>query len=284
MLAYTKGVEILEVVTQPDKAVGRKQTITPPPVKKIALDLGLHVIQPKTKKSLTESLKNVKADFFVVIAYGTIIPEEVIKMPKYGCINVHASLLPKYRGASPIQESLLNGDKETGISIMKIDNELDHGDVFFIKRIPIEEKDDLIGLSDKLAETGSVILPLVLHDIMTERLSPIPQNHKNATFCRKTEKEDGKISWNKTAVEIKNMIRAYTPWPSVYTEIKGKKIKILETEISEDNISPGKLSLNNGVLQIGTAKGCITPKTVQIEGKNPMDIKSFINGYKHLLN
>jgi len=284
MLALTKNIGISTVVTQPDKAVGRKQTLTAPPIKATALELGLPVIQPKNKQSLIESLKDLKADFFVVIAFGMLLPKEILKMPKYGCINVHASLLPKYRGASPIQESLLNGDKETGISIIKIDEELDHGDVFFIKRIPIEKEDNLISLSNRLAETSSIVLPLVLHDIIKQNLSPLAQLHRNATFCRKIRKEDGKIDWeNKTAEEINNMLKAYTPWPLIYTDFNGKKIQILETTISNDKIAPGKFILDNNILKIGTKKGSLIPKTVQLEGKKPMDIKSFINGYRQFL-
>ena len=284
MLVHTKGIEIVSVVTQPDKAIGRKQVITPPPVKKTALELGIEVIQPKTSKRLLESLKNVQVDFFVVIAYGMIIPEELLKTPRYGCVNVHASLLPKYRGASPIHESLLNGDKETGISIIKLDKELDHGDIFFIKRIKIEEKDTFPFLNNKLSETSSFILPLVLNDIMTGKLPPIPQNHKNATFCRKIEKDEGKINWTeKTAENIKNMIRAYTPWPSVYTTINNKTIKILEADTAEENITPGKFLVENNTVKIGTKKGCLIPKVIQVEGKKPMDIKSFLNGYRQIL-
>lgn len=284
MLAHTKNIEILAVITQPDKAVGRKQTVTPSPVKKIALGLKLPILQPKDGKDLAKTLGNINADFFVVIAYGTIIPEKVLKMPKYGCVNIHASLLPGYRGASPIQESLLNGDKETGVSIMKIDRELDHGDIFLIKRVAINENDTLTSLSEKLAEISSLVLPLALQDILKGKLTPIHQDHKKATFCRKIEKGDGKINWQKkTAKEIKNMVKAYTPWPSVYTDFNGKKIKILETGMSDENIKPGEFILENGILKIGAAKGCIIPKTVQLEGKNPMDIKSFINGYQHLL-
>jgi methionyl-tRNA formyltransferase len=284
MLSSTKNIEILTVVTQPDKAVGRKQILTAPPIKTAALDLGLPIIQPKNKQSLIKSLKDLKADFFVVIAFGMILPKEILEIPEYGCINVHASLLPKYRGASPIQESLLNGDKETGITIIKIDEELDHGDIFFIKRVPIETSDTLDILSHRLAEVSSIVLPLVLHDIMNRTLSPLPQIHKNATFCRKIYKEDGKINLAlKTAKEVSDMIKAYTPWPSVYTSFNGKKIQILETAISTENLSPGKFILENNILKIGTKKGSLLPKIVQLEGKKPMDIKSFINGYKQFV-
>jgi methionyl-tRNA formyltransferase len=283
ILAQVKGIEILSVVTQPDKAVGRKQEMTFPDVKKAALELKLPIIQPRTKKELEEALKDIKADFFIVIAYGMILTEKILNMPKYGVINVHASLLPKYRGASPIQECLLNGDKETGISIMKISKGMDEGDIFLIKRVPIENEDTTTTLFSKLAVTSSVILPLVLSDIVKGILSPLPQNNQKATYCRKIEKEDGKINWNKTAEEIKNMIRAYTPWPNVYTELSGKKIKILEAEISKDDLPPGKIALENNIIKIGTKKGSLIPKKIQLEGKSPMDIKNFLNGYKSLL-
>lgn len=284
MLAHAKGIEILTIITQPDKAIGRKQIITPPPVKVAAIAEGISVIQPHTKKELLESIKSFKADFFVVIAFGMILPKEALEIPKYGCINVHTSLLPKYRGASPIQESLLHGDEETGVTIMKMDEELDHGDIFFIKRVPIEKNDDLYSLSNRLAEISGVLLPLVLSDIMKGNLPPLPQLHSQATFCRKINKEDGKIDFTqKTAEEILNMIKAYTPWPTVYTSLNGKKLQILEATIDSENNPPGKFILTEDTLKIGTKKGSLIPKKVQPEGKKPMDIKSFINGYRQFL-
>ncbi|MDD3861875.1 MAG: methionyl-tRNA formyltransferase, partial [Candidatus Gracilibacteria bacterium] len=203
---------------------------------------------------------------------------------KYGCINIHASLLPKYRGASPIQEALLNGDEETGIAIMEMDEEMDNGDIFLIKRIQIDKSDNLQSLSSRLSETGSIILPLVLQDIMKNNLSPLPQPHKNATFCRKILKEDGKVDFSKkTADEIINMIRAYTPWPTVYTYLNDKKLQILKAEASKENTPPGKFIISENILKIGTKKGSIVPKIVQVEGKNPMDIKSFLNGYRQFI-
>ncbi len=285
-LAENKKIEILSVITQPDKPAGRKNTLTPPSVKIEAEHLGLTVNQPKTKKELSTLLNGIKADFFVVIAYGMILPKEILKMPKYGTINVHASLLPKYRGASPIQESLLMGDKETGISIMLIDEELDHGPIIMIKKINIEENDDLNTLSEKLSNLSSQILPLALEDIMDGIFSPIPQDESKATYCQKIKKTDGKIDWNKEAHEIKNMIRAYKIWPSVYFEINDKKIKIIETdtEKSDKNIEPGKFLIKDKILKISTKNGFLIPKILQIEGKKEMDIKSFLNGYSHLFS
>jgi len=282
---YKEGsFEILGVVTQPDKPQGRKQIMTPSPVKECALKLGLKVIQPNNKKELEEDLKQFEnVDFFVVIAYGMIITKKVINMPKYGAINVHASLLPKYRGASPIQESLLHGDSETGVSIMAMDEIMDHGNVYLIKRIKIDENDNLESLSSKLSVISAEILPHTLKDIANKSLSPLTQNHDKATFCHKIEKEDGKINFNKSASEILNTLRAFTPWPGIFTEFKGKKLKIIETNISEDQISPGSFKIDGKKLKIGTAKGSLLPTKLQIEGKNIMTAEAFVNGYKSQL-
>ena len=283
-LVKTPDINILAVVSQPDKPVGRKKTLTAPPVKVTAEKFNLPVIQPQSKRELTEKLENLKADFFVVIAFGMILPPEVLKMPKFGAINVHASLLPKYRGASPIQESLLHGDKETGISIMKMDDQLDHGPVYLLKKMAIEETNNLETLTKKLSKLSADITPIALQDIKQGHLSaPIPQNHDRATFCKKIEKEDGIIDWNRSAEEIKNLIRAYTPWPSAYTFINGKKLKILSAETDSIITKPEKYEIENGELKIGTGEGRLIPKRVQLEGKNETDIKSFLNGYKNLL-
>lgn len=275
-------IEIVAVVTQPDKPVGRKKIMTKSPVKKCAEDLNLKILQPKNQKELFDILKDSKADFFIVIAYGMILSKEILQMPKYACINVHASLLPKYRGASPIQEALLNGDKSTGISIMKMDEKLDHGPIYLIKRIEIEEKDDLVSLSEKMSKLSGEILPHMLKDISEGLLMPIHQDedHQKPSYCRKIKKEDGKINWEKqSAEEVKNMISAYSPWPGVYTDFKGKKLKILDSETAKENLNPGQFKVDGKALKIGTTKGVLIPKKVQIEGKNEMDVTSFINGY-----
>lgn len=284
-LYKSRDIEIIAVITQPDKPQGRKNTLTPPPVKILAQELNLKVIQPKNTKELVSALSGLeKADFFVVIAFGMILPQEVLNMPKYGAINVHASLLPKYRGASPIQESLLNGDTETGISIIKIDKELDHGDIFLIKRLNIDKNDNFETLSMKLSILSANLLPHALHDIANGQLSPIHQNHQKATFCHKIAKEDGKIDFQKSAKKIRNMINAYTPWPGVYTEFANKKLKIISTEISDETIQAGEFKIENKTLKIGTKKGTLIPTKLQLEGKNVMDAKAFINGYQSLIN
>lgn len=276
---YLEGnINILAVITQPDKPAGRKNLLQKSPVKLAAEKLRLPIFQPINKQELKKILKNYTADFFVVIAYGMILDKEILELPKYYAINVHGSLLPKYRGASPIQESLLHGDSETGISVIKMDEKMDHGKILLIRRINIAENDNFETLSAKLSKISAEILPHLLKDLEERKLTPIPQEENKASYCKKIQKSDGAISWNKTAMEIKNMIRAYTPWPGTYTEIKNKKIKILEAEILDEKLVLGKFIIDNKILKIGTKKGILLPKKIQLEGKNAVDIASFING------
>lgn len=280
--ALAKEMDVICVVTQPDKKVGRKQILTPPPVKASAEKLGIKVIQPRTKKELREGLKDIKADFFVVLAFGMILEKEILEMPKYGCINIHASLLPKYRGASPIQEALLNGDKSTGVSIMKMAEKLDQGPVYLLQRIEIEDLDDLETLSRKLQVLSAKMTPLVLTDIAEGTLYPLAQIESKATYCKKIEKKDGEINWDFDAEKIHNMIRAYSVWPCAYTKFNGKEIKILEAKLEkkETKNMPGKFFIEDGILKISAKNGNILPKKLQLEGKNPMSDKEFLNGYK----
>lgn len=284
-LEKNSNIKIEAVITQPDKPAGRKNKLTAPPIKIFAEKLNIKVHQPKGKNELLQILKLYKSDFFVVIAYGMILPNEILKIPKYSSINVHASLLPKYRGASPIQEALLNGDDETGISIMAMDEKLDHGKVFIIKRIQISESDNFETLSEKMSKQSAEILPHVLQDIADSILKPVAQDeaHTKPSYCRKIKKNDGRINWDKKAKDILNMIRAYTPWPSVYTTINNKKLKIIEADISNEQIEPGNIVIEQKIMKIGTSKGSLIPKKVQLEGKNTVKIEDFINGQKHNL-
>lgn len=277
-LAKAKDIEVIGVVTQPDKPVGRKQTLTPPPVKTLATELKLKVYQPENREELTATLKDLEADFFVVFAYGMIFSKEILSMPKYAALNIHTSLLPKYRGASPIQQALLNGDEETGVTIMRMDQKMDTGDIYLLKRLPIETTENLITLTQKLAILSGSIIVHALRDIEEGILKPIKQNEGKASYCKKINKDDGRIDWHRSAIEINNMIRAFTPWPSAYTLFQNKKLKILEAEVGNANIPPGKFHLNGKLLEVGTSDGVIIPKTVQLEGKNVTNISDFING------
>lgn len=283
-LAKANDIAILAVVTQPDKPAGRKQVMTPPPIKTLASEFNIPVLQPENKEELATLLKNFPADFFVVFAYGMIFSKEILSMAKYGAINIHTSLLPKYRGASPIQQALLNGDQETGVTIMKMSQKMDTGDIYSLKRLPIENTDNLGILTQKLGILSGSIIAHTLRDIAEGILKPIPQNDTKATYCKKITKDEGNIDWKKSAAEINNMIRAFTPWPSAFTFFQDKKLKILEAIISEKTSTPGKFHLNGKILEIGTAKGVLIPKKVQLEGKNVTSIEDFINGNQKTLS
>lgn len=286
ILASSKEFKILAVVTRPDKE-GNRKILTEPPVKKAAKDLGLKIFQPeKIDEKLIEEIRKNRPDAIVVVAYGELIPSKLLDIAKYGCINVHPSLLPKYRGASPIQEALLNGDEETGIAIMKLDEKLDHGPIFFIKRVAISPSDNFQTLSKRLSETSAIILPMVLKDIENEILTPIKQSDKNSSYCREISKKEGEIDWNLSSEKILNKIRALNPWPSTYTDLKGKKLKILEasSQKAEKKTKPGEIVvLDKNSFGFSTKDGIIVPSIVQLEGKAETSAKEFMNGHRSSL-
>jgi len=274
------------VVTQPDRPVGRKKLLTPPIVKTLAEELEIDYFQPENSEELYQKLSTKNVDFFIVVAYGKILSSEVLQLPKLDSVNVHASLLPKYRGASPIQSSLLNGDKETGISIMSMDSEMDQGPVYLTKRVNIEDNDNLDTLSEKLSILASQLLPHTLRDIMHSALTPIPQNESEASYCRKIEKKDGSIDWKSKPEDILNLIRAFYGWPTAYTTFNNKKLHIHEAELDtkSSKLQPGTFFLEDNTLKVSTDAQNILPKKLQISGKNIMSSRYFINGYRSLLS
>ncbi len=276
--------EVIAVITQEDKKVGRKQEITPPPVKLLAMKYGIPVFQPPKVRGNSEFLdiiRQLKPDIFVVVAYGQILPQEFLDIPRFGAVNVHASLLPKYRGASPIEAALLHGDPQTGITIMKMAKKLDAGDILDVARLPIESTDTTDTLTIKLSLLGGKILPYVLKDVRDDHVTPLPQNESKATFCHKLEKNDGLIDLKAlTAVEVFNRVRAYASWPSAFLMIDEKRFKLLEIETDESShLKPGEVKeITKTSLAIGTVQGAIIPKKVQLEGKKPMTIHEFLAG------
>lgn len=278
-------IEIQAVITQPDKPVGRKKELKAPPVKIAALENDLSVLQPPSLKNNPEFLnllKKLNPDFFVVIAYGKLLPADYLEIPEYGAINVHASMLPKYRGASPIQSAILNNEDFTGLSIMHVTEELDKGDVYYVRKIPIEPEETADKLSEKISEIGSVIIPMCLKDIQDKILSPIPQEDAEATYCKKIERKDAKIDPEKeTANEIYNKYRAFFPWPGLYFNWNDKRIKLLKVKADKDppQISPGELKAVNDKLYLGAKDGAIELLILQLEGKKTMNAKDFINGF-----
>lgn len=280
--------EVLSVVTQLDKKIGRKRELTPPPIKKIAQEYDIPVLQPpsiKNNKAFHDLLVSLKPDFIIVVAYGQILPKEILEIPKISCINIHGSLLPMYRGASPIEEALLHGDKETGISFIKMIEKLDAGGIYQLQRINIADEDTSTTLRFKLSHLAATTLPLLLKDITDGILTPLPQNEDLATNCHKISKTNGAADLTvDTAEEIKNRVRAFTPWPGCYLTIDGKKLKLLEVETSKGKESAALVTFMDNKVMLKTKKGLLIPLKVQLEGKNPMTIQDFLRGNKELFN
>lgn len=271
-------VEIVGVITTPDKPVGRKQILTPSPVKIWAKKNKLPVLQ-------LEKIKELKPDLIIVTAYGQIIPKEILNIPKFGALNIHPSLLPKYRGASPIQTVILNGNKQTGITIMLMDEKMDHGPIVSSSQFMVHgSKMTYEELAEKLADIGAELLIKTLPDYINGKIKPKPQDHPEATFTKIIKKQDGKIDWNKSAEEIERQIRAFHEWPTAYTFFNDKQLKILEADIMEGkNKKPGKVFAENKELMVQTGNGVLILKQIQLEGKKPMSTRDFLNGHPEII-
>ena len=279
------GHEVLLVVTQPDKPKGRSGALQFPPVKECALSHGIEVFQP-TKIRLEENvefLRKYDADIFVVAAFGQILPKSILDMPKYGCINVHASLLPKYRGAAPIQWAVINGDPVTGVTIQQMDIGVDTGDIIVTKELAIAEDETGGGLFDKLAVVGAEACLEAMEQIANGTATRTPQNHDEATHVSMISKEFGNIDWNKSAVEIERLIRGLNPWPSAYTKLDGKTFKIWKASVIAENSSekPGCIcKITKDSLAVQTGDGVLSLVEVQLEGKKRMEVDAFLRGYQ----
>ena len=279
------GHEVLLVVTQPDKPKGRSGALQYTPVKECALAHGIEVFQP-TKIRLEENvafLRKYEADIFVVAAFGQILPKSILDMPKYGCINVHASLLPKYRGAAPIQWAVINGDKVTGVTIQQMDIGVDTGDIIVTKELVISEEETGGGLFDKLAVVGAEACLEALEQIANGTAARTPQNHDEATHVSMISKEFGNIDWNRSAAEIERLIRGLNPWPSAYTKLDGKTFKIWKAKVVEGNsrFQSGQIvKVTKDTLEVQTGDGLLSLLEVQLEGKKRMEMDAFLRGYK----
>jgi len=281
--------EVLAVVTNPDAPAGRRGTEQETPVSALAKDLNLKTFKPKKIKGnieFFEDLQNLSADIFVVVAFGSILPKEIIKLPKLKTVNVHFSLLPKYRGPSPIQSALLHGDKQTGTSIFLLDEHVDSGPLLAQKIINIVEDDNFFTLSDKLAKISAHLLLDTLGKYQTGKVTPLPQDEAGATYTKIITKEDGKINWQNSAFEIYNQFRAFYIWPGIWTFWKHKNLKILDCVPSELQMSDMQTGKNSPGQVLETGKvicgnGTILKiRSLKLEGKKETDIASFLNGHK----
>ena len=277
------GADVVAVVTQPDKRQGRKMLLTPPPVKAAAQEAGIPVYQPETLRggAFAQTLKEINPDLIAVAAYGKILPEEILSYPKYGCVNVHTSLLPKYRGAAPMQRAIMEGESETGVTIMYMAQGLDTGDILKTEKTPIYDNDNLETLHDRLAQMGSKLLWETICDAEAEKLTPVKQKETDATYAAKIEKADCVIDFNKSAKEVFNKIRALSPAPLAFTKLNGKTVKIISAE--EENIKgrPGEVtSIDDGKRHVACAQGGIAIQKLIPEGKGRMSAADFIRGRK----
>lgn len=269
------------VFTQPDKPVGRKMILTPPDVKVCAEKLGIPVYQPvKLKDSDSyEIIKELNPDVIVVVAYGQILPENILNIPKYGCINVHGSLLPKYRGAAPIQWSVLNGDKVTGVTTMYMEKGLDTGDILETKEYEIGINDTAGEVFDTLAEMGGKLILDTLEKAEKGQLHPIKQDDSKSSYAKMLDKSMCNIDFSKSNLQVHNQVRGLSPWPVASTKLNGKVLKIFETRLAEGKGKPGEI-LNTNPLTIACGEGAVVVNTVQLQGKKRVDSKAFLQGHK----
>lgn len=277
------GHEVVLVVTQPDKPKGRGKAMQAPPVKECALEHGIEVFQPQKVKETAniEYLRKYEPDIIIVAAFGQILPKSILDMPKYGCVNVHASLLPKYRGAAPIQWAVINGDEVTGVTTMLMNEGLDTGDMIAKRQVRLAEDETGGSLFDRLAETGALLCVETMEMLEKGTAEFTPQNSEEATHTAMIRKELGAIDWTKSAVEIERLIRGLNPWPSAYTRLDGKTFKIWKAQVVEGaaNVKPGvifRIEKNNMYVQTG--EGALSLLEVQLEGKKRMDVGSFLRG------
>jgi len=287
--ALIKNYQVVGVITQPDKKVGRKQILSISPIKELAVQNKIKVWQPtqlKKNKEFITILKDLKPDVIVVTAYGYILPKEILNIPKYGVLNVHSSLLPKYRGPSPIQAAILNGDKVSGVTIMLVNQKMDEGAILAQKQADLDTDETFNTLHDKLSILGTHLLIDTLPKYLNNEIKPQPQDSKQVSYCKLITKEDGKIDWQKSALEIERMVRAFDPWPGTWTIWNKKKLKISEVQLVSDqnDYQAGQVYLSQKDLAIKTGQGSLVITQLQLEGKKVMSSQDFLNGYPEIVD
>lgn len=278
------GHDVKLVVTQPDRPKGRGMGLAFSPVKEAAIELGLPITQPEKIKNNDEfrrAITDVSPSAIIVVGYGRIIPQWMIDLPPLGNINVHASLLPKYRGAAPIQWAIANGEKTTGVTTMKIDAGLDTGDMLLQAEMAVGEEDTSESLAPRLAELGAELLVETLARLEAGVIAPVPQNHAEHTLAPILKKEDGLIDWRRSAYEISNRLRGFTPWPGAFTSFRGKGFVIHAGRAVPGNLPPGEMKVVGDQVVVGAGNGtALELMEVQLEGKKRMAARDFVNGYR----
>ena len=278
--------QILAAVTQPDRPKGRDLKLQPSPVKQVALSAGVPVLQPLKARDeqFIAELRALQPELIAVAAFGQILPKAVLDIPRWGCLNVHTSLLPKYRGASPIQSAILNGDSETGVTIMKMDVGLDTGDILTQRSTPIHDEDDAATLHDRLARLGAELLVQTIPDYLAGKIQPRPQQNELATHVTKIGKEDGRIDWQQPARVIWRRVRAFTPWPGAFTFLPAQPqpllLKVWQTAVTSGQGAPGEiLSADKNGIVIACGEGALRVTSLQRQGGRRMSAMEFLAGH-----
>jgi methionyl-tRNA formyltransferase len=278
------GHEVVAVVTQPDKPKGRSGQMQFPPVKECALKYNIPVFQPAKIKTpeAVEELRGYNADIFVVAAFGQILSKEILDMPRLGCVNIHASLLPKYRGAAPINWCIIDGEEKTGVTIMQMNEGLDTGDILTVKEVPIDKKETAGTLFDKLSVAGAELIVDTLPKLANGEVTPIQQDDSKSSYAKLMHKSLGKVDWTKSAVSIERLVRGLNSWPSAFTSFNGKTVKLWSCDIVSDTDNKGEagtiVNVTKDYFDVACGEGVLRVLELQLEGKKRMDTKSFLLG------
>ncbi len=275
--------DVVAVVTQPDKPKGRGNTLAAPPVKELALARGIPVLQPAKLRTppFSEELRRYAPDVCVVTAYGRILPKDILELPPKGCVNVHGSLLPRFRGAAPIQWSIAHGDVETGVTLMVMDEGLDTGPMLAMKRLPIAPDDTSASLYPKLAALGGALLRESLPAYLSGELKPVPQPSEGVVLAPIIEKDEGRLDFTRPAVALERRLRAFTPWPGAFTTLGGKLLKVHRARVGQRTGTPGTvLSAGPEGIEVACGEGSLVLLEVQLEGKRVMSAAEFLTGHK----
>ncbi|MCM1082315.1 MAG: methionyl-tRNA formyltransferase [Clostridium sp.] len=279
-----EGHEIAAVITQPDKAKGRSKALVPTPVKEMALNHDIVVYQPEKVKDaqMVERIKEIMPDVIVVAAYGQILPESILNIPRYGCINIHASLLPKYRGAAPIEWAIIDGEEITGVTTMYMEKGLDTGDIIEKAEVKIEDTDTGASLRDKLAEKGAELILSTLRALEEGSAKRVKQDDEKSCYAKMLTKELGSLDFSEPAHKLERLIRGLNPWPCAYTKIDGKTVKLYGASVKEMDVqmyTPGEIiEITRKSFTVACGKDALVIKKLQPEGKKPMDTAAYLNG------
>jgi methionyl-tRNA formyltransferase len=277
-----RGEHVVAVVTQPDRPKGRGQKLMPPPVKELALKHGIPVYQPAKVREpdVIELLRKLLPDVIVVVAFGQILPKALLEIPTLGCINVHASLLPRYRGAAPLNWCIINGENETGVTTMLMDVGLDTGPMLLKRSTPIDENEDIVSLHDRMSVMGAELLSETLDGLRAGTIMPKDQDSSQSCYAPMLKKEDGQINWHRDARSINNQVRGLVVWPGAYTSLNDQVLKIFRTRVSEGSGLPGLvLRADKKGLEVACLTGSLIIEELQLAGKKRLDAASFLSGY-----